>query len=175
VGSAVENSPYLVWVKDIPPPYALVIVSLLPLSWLVFTSCESPAQQNGPLPTGLEGRWHYDSSRTTLYDAQSRLSSTFKDAIRPGALLTIGSGQWRYTGSLREEHAYTRQGDTLSVCRVGDQHLVDLHYISPDGIGKVIGHPHQIVITNLTAHQLVVRDSTRASDGIRVSHLYHSR
>jgi hypothetical protein len=75
--------------------------------------------ENGPLITVLEGRWHYDSSRTTLYDAQSQLSSTFKDSIRPGTLLTIGPVQWRYTGILREDHAYTRQGDTLSVCRVG--------------------------------------------------------
>jgi hypothetical protein len=130
---------------------------------------------NGPLTIVLEGRWHYDSSRTTIYDAQSRLSSTFKDSIRPGVFLTIGAAQWRYTGSLREEHTYTRQGDTLSVCRVGDQHLVDLHYISPDGIGKVIGRPHQLVITSLTAHQLVIRDSTYAADGISVSHLYYSR
>jgi hypothetical protein len=152
--------------------------SLVSFSLLCLPSCESVNQrpQSSTLANQpLEGRWHYDSSRTAIYDTQARLVSNFKGPIRPGALLTVGPAQWRYTGSLREEHTYTRHSDTLIIARLGDQHMVDSHYISPDGVGKVIGNPDQFIITRLTAQQLVVRDSTHTSDGIRVSYLYHSR
>jgi hypothetical protein len=164
--------------KILSKQLALVRISLVGFSSLCLPSCESTNQQpqsrtlvNQP----LEGDWHYDSSRTAIYDAQARLISTFKNPIPLGAFLTVGPTQWRYTGSLREEHAYTRHRDTLVITRLGDQHLVDSHYISPEGIGKAIGHPDQFIITSLTARQLVMRDSTRTSDGSRVSYLYHSR
>ena len=164
--------------KILSKQLALICISLIGFFSLCLPSCESitqQAQSRTLANQSLEGDWHYDSSRTTIYDAQARLLSTFKDPIPLGAFLTVGPTQWRYTGSLREEHAYTRHHDTLVITRLGDQHLVDSHHISLEGIGKVIGHPDQFIITSLTARQLVMRDSTHTSDGSRVSYLYHSR
>ncbi|QIL78360.1 hypothetical protein [Hymenobacter sp. HDW8] len=124
----------------------------------------------------LAGRWRYDSSRTTLADAAQRVENTFLDPIPPKAVLLIDSAQWRYAGSMREEHVYTRHGDTLLVSRVGDRHLVDQHYIHPDKVGKVIFGPDTLLITTLTPHRLIVEQRSRYSDGsTRTNWLYHSR
>jgi len=129
-----------------------------------------------PLGTSLVGNWTCDSTSLCDYSPRHEVLSRWSGPFPAPLLLTVGPTQWHYSGYSREEHAYTRRGDTLFINRLGDTHLVDLHYIRPEQVGKVIGHPDTLFIELLTAQQLILRDSTHAPDGFsRVGVTYHSR
>ncbi|WP_125916484.1 hypothetical protein [Hymenobacter coccineus] len=160
--------------------FAQLLPASLVIFFLLLASCEHsthPTEVVEPLSTTLIGRWRYDSTGAAFYNSRREFSNKFMAPLPANALLTIGPTRWNYSGSLHEEHSYTRQGNNLLVYRIGDSHLADLKYIHQEEIGKVIGNPSELTITTLSAHQLVVRDSTMDSDRslIRVWRSYYSR
>jgi len=161
------------WYARFPP------IAFSSLWGLLLTACEPVEHPTTLLPSRARpilGHWRYDSARTVLYSADQVVEGAFVNAMPAKALLLITPTQWRYAGSLQEEHVYTRQGDTLIVCRVGDTHLVDQHYISPAGVGKIIGNPDTLLITSLTPHRFIVEQRMKEPGGsTRICYLYHSR
>jgi hypothetical protein len=99
------------------------------------------------------------------------------DPIPPKTYLTVQAGRWTYLGGVREKHRYTRQGNTLFVQRLVDSAVVRAGYGSWQDLGNPTGYTDTLLITALTATQLVVRDSTTDPDGslIRVWRFYYSR
>jgi hypothetical protein len=153
---------------------------LTALLCLLGASCESvshPAQVPVPLSAVVEGHWRCDSGWFAIYNSRQKLLNKSIDSTGSAPSLTIDAVSWHYLDRIPSEYTYTRSGDTLLVSRRGDQHLVDLHYIRPEEIGKVIGKPTRLQILSLTLHQLTVQDSTIDPDGslIRVGRIYYSR
>jgi hypothetical protein len=154
-------------------------VTMAGLLWLL-VGCEphEPAA-NGPasLSTDLMGLWQYDSAGAAFYDSQGRYLNRFMDPLTPGAWLTIGPQRWTYSGSVREEHTYSRSGNTLWVRRMVDTALVRGGHARPEDLGHAIGFPNILLITVLTHRRLVLCDSTTDSDGslTRVWRYYYSR
>ena len=99
---------------------------------------EAPRQTALPKPTGLEGRWRYDSTGVDAYEEDWQHIGGSTEAMRPGAVLTIGTTEWVYSGSLHETHSYTRTKNTLLVRRIGDEWLVKHGYILAEGVGHVL-------------------------------------
>ncbi|SHJ52817.1 hypothetical protein SAMN02745146_3358 [Hymenobacter daecheongensis DSM 21074] len=149
------------------------------LLWLL-VGCEPhepTANSPASVSTDLVGRWHYDSAGAAFYDSQGRYLSRFMNPLPPGAWLTIGSQRWTYSGSVREEHTYSRSGNTLWVRRVVDTALVRGGHARPEDLGNADGVPNTKLITILTRHRLVLCDSTTDPDGslTRVWRFYFSR
>jgi hypothetical protein len=118
-----------------------------------------------PKPTGLEGRWHYDSIGFDCYSVKlEHFGRSKAEPMRPGAILTIGATSWEYSGSLHELHAYTRDGLTLTMHRVGTPRMVRSGYISSDDIGRAVTPSRKQDIVLLTPTRLIMRDSTNAVD-----------
>jgi hypothetical protein len=141
-------------------------------------SCEpvsTSSQPIKPLSTALEGHWRYDSGWFAIYNWRHQLLN--KSINSTGPSLTIGATSWQPLDVTPAQYTYTRTADTLLISRLGDQHLVDMHYIRPEEIGKVIYGPTKSQLLLLTAHQLVIQDSTVDPDGslIRVGRSYYSR
>ena len=92
-------------------------------------------------------------------------------------MLTIGASQWRYSGSIREEHSYTRRGGTLIVRRLVDSAVIRAQYAKWEDMGKLTPYADTLLITTLTPRRLVTKDSTQEPDGsiYRVWHGYYSR
>jgi hypothetical protein len=125
----------------------------------------------GPPKATIAGRWRYDSVRSWSYNRQGQRQGPSTHIMRPGAVLTIGPASWRYTGSVREDHAYQGHGR-----RLVDSAVVRAHQAGWQNLGQVIGHPTTFFITTLTANQFVICDSAKAFDGfIQVSRYYHAR
>ena len=124
----------------------------------------------------LVGRWQYDSAGACIYNAQGQLLNCFMDALPPGAVLTVGAERWTYSGSVREEHSYSRAGRTLQIRRLVDSAVVRMQYASQQDLGHVFGRPQTTVIAQLTPQRLVMVDSTTDADGsITAWRYYHSR
>jgi hypothetical protein len=145
---------------------------------LLGAGCEpvsTATQAVSPLSEALEGQWRYKAGYNAFYNWRHQLLNKSTDST--GSNLLIGATNWQPLDGFPAQHTYTRSGDTLLISRRGDQHLVDLHYIRPEEIGKIIGWPTKLRILSLTAHQLVVQDSTIDPDGslIRVGRSYYAR
>jgi hypothetical protein len=153
-------------------------IRLLVLFCLLGVGCEpvsTATQAVTPLSEALEGQWHFSAGYYALYNWRHQVLTKSTDSI--GSDLLIGATSWQILDGFPAQHTYARSGDTLLVSRRGDQHLVDLHYIRPEEIGKKIGWPTKLCILSLTAHQLVVQDSIIDPDGslIRVGRAYYAR
>jgi hypothetical protein len=149
---------------------------LLVLAGTGCTPADRSADQQGPLTATIVGRWHYDSVRSWSYYRQGQREDPFTQIMRPGAVLTIGPTSWRYTGSVREDHAYQSRGSRLIVRRLVDSAVVRAHQAGWQDFGQAVGHPTTFFITTLTANRFVICDSEKVSDGfIQVSRYYHSR
>jgi hypothetical protein len=154
-------------------------VTGLTLVWL-FVGCEPHEHvANGSVPesTGLVGRWHYDSAGAAFYDRRGHFSHRFMDPPSSDAWLTIGRERWTYSGSVREEHVYSRRGNTVWVRRLVDSALVRGGHARLEDLGQVIGFTDTLLLSSLTPHRLVVCDSTTDPDGslTRVWSYYYSR
>ncbi|RFP64299.1 hypothetical protein D0N36_14665 [Hymenobacter lapidiphilus] len=157
----------------------LAAVATAGLLWLL-AGCqphEPEARALAPLSTDLMGRWRYDSAGAAFYDRRGHFSHRFMDPLPPGAWLTIGPKQWTYSGSVREAHAYIRQGNTVRVRRVVDTALVRAGHARREEVGAFIGLADTLLLTTLTRHRLVLRDSATDPDGAltRVWRYYYSR
>jgi hypothetical protein len=149
---------------------------LLMLSGAGCNPADRSADLSGPLTATIAGRWRYDSVRSWSYNRQGQREGPSTQIMRPGAVLTIGPASWRYTGSIREDHAYQGYGSRLVVRRLVDSAVVRAHQAGWQDLGQVFGHPTTFFITTLTAKQFVVCDSAKAFDGfIEVSRYYYSR
>ena len=142
--------------------------------------CSPVAHDEAPdarLLNNLVGRWQYDSAGACLYNTQGRLLNCFVDPLPPGAVLTVGTERWTYSGSVREEYGYNRVGTTLQVWRLVDSALVRKHHAPPQGLGSVVGRPQTQCIAQLMPHRLVVSDSATDEDSsiTRVWRYYYSR
>jgi hypothetical protein len=135
---------------------------------LLLTNCQPSAHTNDsitPLSTSLEGRWQADSALAFFYHPPHRFINKAKPLPIPGEMLTVQANRaiWHYAGYKDQEHIYTRRGNTLFV----QQNLV----------GEREGHVDTMLITKLTIHSLVLRDSTTDPGGdlVRVWFYYYSR
>ena len=151
------------------------------LAVLFLTNCNH-TRQNAEMPPPssgliLEGRWHYDSAGAAFYNSRRQFLHQFTEPITSGAVLTIGSGQWNYTGSVRERHTYIQRDNMLVVRRLVDSAVVRVHQAVWENMGAVFGRPDTLLITQLTPQRLVVCDSTMDLDKslIRVWRYYYSR
>ena len=146
---------------------------------LLVINC-NPQEQQGdalvPASIGLEGKWRYDSAGGTSYDRNRQLMSKNTDRMPPNSILTISPVLWTYSGGVKEQHDYSRQGDTLIVRRIIDSVMVRNHYASAEGIGKDTGYTDTLMVTTLTGHRLVVMESTTDMDGfLTTNSQYYSR
>jgi hypothetical protein len=149
---------------------------LLMLAGAGCTPVDRSADLPGPLTATIVGRWRYDSVRSWSYYRQGEREGPTTQIMRPGAVLTIGPTSWRYTGSVREDHAYQSRGSRLIVRRLVDSAVVRAHQAGWQDLGQVFGYPHPFFITTLTANRFVICDSANAFDGfMQVSRYYYSR
>jgi hypothetical protein len=117
-----------------------------------------PEHVPAPRPSGLLGRWRYDSTGVATYNRRGQLREARREPLRPGAFLTVGARSWVFSGSVDEVHDYTRVGHVLRTRRLGTPRMVRLGYITPDQIGQPL-FTKKGDIALLTPTRLIVRDS----------------
>ena len=64
---------------------------------LVCSACDSTPQSEympPPRPSGLLGRWRYDSTGAVTYKRQGQLQYQSSEPMRAGAYLTIDARSW---------------------------------------------------------------------------------
>jgi hypothetical protein len=138
-------------------------------SWLtLLAGCESaertqPAASIRPLTPLLEGTWQQDSSWINFYNSHHGFIRQEKYPLAARGTLTILPTSWRYQGNGAGTYRLTHYGKKLVV--------------QQGPIGRENGRRDTLDILLLTAHQLVLRDSSNGypDGGINVWRDYYSR
>lgn len=132
----------------------------------MLASCESanqPAVVVRPLSVALEGTWHQDSASVKYYNPYHGFIRRAKYPLAVPGILTIMPTSWRYQGNGAGSFQLTRYGKKLVV--------------QQERIGHENGRTDTLDILLLTAHHLILRDSSNGyPDGaINVWRDYYSR
>jgi hypothetical protein len=132
----------------------------------ILAGCEStsqPAIVVRPLTVPLEGTWQQDSSWINFYNPRHEFIRQAKYPLAARGMLTILPTSWHYQGNGAGSYRLSHYGEKLVV--------------QQEPIGRENGRADTFDILLLTAHQLVLRDSSNGypDGGINVWREYYSR